>query len=65
MILHSFLLCLLIVNSHSESIGVFDDSVLFDISWPGFLPENDALKTDENVEVLIIPRFLNISPAVL
>ena len=51
MILHAFLLCLLIVNSYGELIGVFDDNVLFDISWPGFLPKNDALEVDSKVEV--------------
>lgn len=51
MIVHSLLLCFLVVNSCCESIGVFDDSVLFDISWPGLLPENRALKVDAKEEV--------------
>lgn len=50
MLLHDLLLCVLIVNTYCESIGVFDDSVLFDISWPGFLPE-DTLEADSKVEV--------------
>ena len=51
MILRTFLLFVLIVNSYSESIGVFDDNVLFDISWPGLLPKSNALEVDSKVEV--------------
>ena len=53
MILRTFLLFLLIAYSYSESIGVFDDNVLFDISWPGLLPKRDALEIDSKVEVQI------------
>ena len=49
--LRTFLLCSLIVNSCCESLGVFDDDVLFDISWPGLLPESKALEVDSKVEV--------------
>ena len=52
MILHTFFFCSLILRLHGESIGVFDDNVLFDISWPGLLPKNDALQIDSKVEVL-------------
>ena len=31
------MLYLLIVRSYGDSLGVFDDSVLFDVSWPGLL----------------------------
>lgn len=53
MLLHDLLLCMLIANTYCESIGVFDDSVLFDISWPGFLAE-DTLEADSKVEVRYI-----------
>ena len=53
-ILHAFFLFLLIVNSYGESIGVFDDNILFDISWPGLLPKNDALEVDTKVEVQVV-----------
>lgn len=49
--LRTFLLCSLIVNSCCESLGVFDDDVLFDISWPGLLPESKALEVDSKVGV--------------
>ena len=51
MMLRALLLCSLIVNSCCESLGVFDDNILFDISWPGFLPESNSLAADSKVEV--------------
>ena len=64
-ILHAFFLCWSIVNSHGESLGVFDDNVLFDISWPGFLPKNDALEVDTKVEVQIFASQTSILVAVI
>ena len=42
-LLSSFIIYLLIVKSYGDSLGVFDDSVLFDVSWPGLLPEDSPL----------------------
>lgn len=59
MMLYSILFCSLIVNSCCESIGVFDDSVLFDISWPG-LPKSDALEVKSEAEVTVVPCYTKI-----
>ena len=63
MILHAFLLFSLIVNSYGESIGVFNDNVLFEISWPGFIPKNDALEVHSKVEVRIFENYAKIYPS--
>lgn len=45
-LLSSLALYLFIVRSYGDSIGVFDDSVLFDVSWPGLLPEGSPLTNE-------------------
>jgi len=57
-LLSSFMLYLLIARSYGASLGVFDDSVLFDVSWPGLLPDDSPLTNE--VKDLWVNAVMNV-----